>query len=264
MLVVSNIEVKYSNVILALKGVSLEVADGAIVCLLGANGAGKTTTLRAISGMLKTQLGRVTDGTIEFDGKRIENGMPEVITNMGITQVMEGRRVLEQLTVEENLKLGAYLNRGSGSLKQELDMIYSYFPRLRMLRHQTSGYISGGEQQMLVMGRALMVHPKLMLLDEPSLGLSPLLVKEIFEIIRRINTNERTSVLLVEQNAKMALSVSQYGYVFESGRIVLDGTSEKLWDNEDVREFYLGLSELGTEKSYRDVKHYKRRKRWLG
>lgn len=265
MLVVSNIEVKYSDVILVLKGVSLQVPDHAIVCLLGANGAGKTTTLRAISGMLKTQVGRVTDGTIELDGKKIENKNPEVIAAMGVTQAMEGRRVLEHLTIEENLRLGAYINRGAtAELKNDLNKIYNYFPSLKLLRDKTSGYISGGEQQMLVIGRALMVHPKLMLLDEPSLGLAPLLVKEIYRILKKINDEEKTGMLLVEQNARMALSIAGYGYVMESGRVVLDGVAEKLMDNEDVKEFYLGFSMVGAKKSYREVKHYRRRKRWLG
>ena len=265
MLTISNIEVKYSGVILVLKGISLEVPDQAVVCMLGANGAGKTTTLRAISGMLEPQDGKVTDGSIDLDGKRIENQSAEVVATMGVTQVMEGRRVLAHLTVEENLRLGAYIRRGDGTtLRHDLDMVYGYFPRLQSLRRQTSGYISGGEQQMMVIGRALMVHPRLMLLDEPSLGLAPLLVKEIFEILRRINSEEKTGMLLVEQNARLALSIAGFGYVMETGRIVLDGPAEKLSANEDVKEFYLGLSAVGAKKSYREVKHYRRRKRWLG
>lgn len=265
MLVVNNIEVKYFGIVLALKGISLEVADGEIRTLIGANGAGKTTVLRSISGLLKTNEGHVTSGSIMFDGKRIENRDPEQIGIMGITQVMEGRRVLEHLTVEENLRLGAIACHSRGmSLKWELDRVYSYFPKLVALRNQISGYISGGEQQMLVIGRALISHPKLMLLDELGMGLAPLLVKEIFEILKEINATEKTSMLLVEQNARLALSCTQYGYVIENGRVVLDGPSEKLMANEDIKEFYLGLSAVGSGKNFRDVKHYRRRKRWLG
>ena len=263
MLRLNNIEVRYSGIILVLKGVSLEVPNAAIVSLLGANGAGKTTTLKAISGLLSTELGRVTEGTIEFDGERIENGNPVKIVKRGIIQVMEGRQVLGHLTTEENLRASGYTSR-EVNVKKQLNMVYGYFPRLKDLRNQTSGYLSGGEQQMLVVGRALMVTPKLMLVDEASLGLAPLLVAEIFEIIKRINIEEKASILLVEQNAASALSTSQYGYVMENGRIVLDGPASSLSDNEDVKEFYLGLSQVGQKKSYHDVKHYKRRKRWLG
>lgn len=261
MLVVSTVEVKYLDVILVLKGVSLEVPDGKIVALLGANGAGKSTALKAISGLLETEEGEVTDGTIHFDGTRIDKMSPEDIVRLGIVQIMEGRKVMQHLTAEQNLKGGAHLGRGD--LKRDLDMVYSYFPKLKELRHNTAGYLSGGEQQMLVMGRAMMAHPKLMLLDEPSMGLAPLLVKEIFEIIRRFNTEEKTAILLVEQNAHAALSIAEHGYVMENGRIVLDAPAPKLADNPDVKEFYLGLSALGEKKSYREVKHYKRRKRWL-
>jgi branched-chain amino acid transport system ATP-binding protein len=260
----NNVEVKYSDVILVLRGVALEVPDGQIVCLLGANGAGKTTTLKAISGLLHSELGEVTDGYIEFNGKRIDRLGPEDITRMGIVQVMEGRHTCEHLTVEENLRAGALIHKDGSSEKRDLDMVYDYFPRLRDYRNATAGYLSGGEQQMVVIGRALMAHPKLMLLDEPSLGLSPILVREIFEIIRRINEEEKTSMLLVEQNARAALAIGTYGYVMESGRVVLDGSAAALRENEDVKEFYLGLSEVGQRKSYREVKHYKRRKRWLG
>jgi branched-chain amino acid transport system ATP-binding protein len=263
MLVLNNVEVVYSNVILVLKGVSLEVGEGQITALLGANGAGKTTALKAISGLLKTELGEVTDGSIEFEGKRIDKIDPEDIVKLGIVQIMEGRRVFQHLSIEENLRIGAYLRSDGANIKRDMDMIYAYFPKLKDLRHQTSGYLSGGEQQMLVMGRALMAHPKLMLLDEPSLGLAPFLVREIFEIVMRINQEEKTSILIVEQNAKAALSIASYGYVMEDGRIVLDGTAQKLEENEDVREFYLGLSQVGQRKSYREVKHYRRRKRWL-
>jgi len=265
MLKVNNIEVVYSGVILVLRGVTLEVPEGSIVSLLGANGAGKTTTLRAISGLLWTELGQVTDGSIEFEGKRIDRLTPEEIVRRGIVQIMEGRHVLEQLTVEENLRAGAYSVKGDGGLlRRDLDMVYTYFPLLRDMRNRVSGYLSGGEQQMLVIGRGLMAHPKLMLLDEPSLGLAPLLVQEIFQIIKRINVEERTSILLVEQNARAALSIAQHGYVMENGRVVLDGPAASLRDNEDVKEFYLGLSQVGAQKSYRHLKYYKRRKRWLG
>lgn len=263
MLEVNNIEVLYMKVVLVLRGVSLKVPDGSIVTLLGANGAGKTTTLKAISGLLKTEEGEVTDGGILWDSVRIENIRPEDIVKRGIVQVMEGRRLFEHLTVEQNLKVGAHVRHDGGSIKDDLEAIYSYFPKLKMLRGSVSGYLSGGEQQMLVLGRALMSHPRLMLLDEPSLGLSPILVQEIFDIIRRINREEKTSILLVEQNARAALDIVEYGYVMENGRIVLNGPADKLKTNEDIREFYLGLSEVGKRKSYREVKHYKRRKRWL-
>ncbi|MEE8472060.1 MAG: ABC transporter ATP-binding protein [Dehalococcoidia bacterium] len=263
MLKLNNIEVTYSEVILVLKGVSLEVKEGSIVALLGANGAGKTTTLKAISGLLKTEEGEVSDGSIEFDEVRVDRKNPEDVVRMGIVQIMEGRRVFDHLTTEENLRTGAFSRRGKNSIDTDLEMVYSYFPKLKDLRHRTSGYLSGGEQQMLVMGRALMAHPKLMLLDEPSLGLAPFLVQEIFDIVKRINAEEKTSILLVEQNARAALSISNYGYIMESGRVVLDGEAEKLANNEDIKEFYFGLSEVGQRKSYRDVKHYRRRKRWL-
>lgn len=257
----NNVEVMYHEVILVLKGVSLSVPSGGIVALLGANGAGKSTTLKAISGLLKHENGRVTDGSIEFLGSRIDRRSAEEISRAGIIQVIEGRRVFEHLTVEENIKVGAHLN--SAKLKHGIDKVYEYFPRLKTIRDRTAGFCSGGEQQMLVMGRALMASPKLMLLDEPSMGLAPLLIKEIFEIILRLNQEEKLPILLVEQNVKLALTVAGYGYVLESGRIVMDGAAEKLRDNPDIKEFYLGLTDLGTRKSFRDVKHYKRRKRWL-
>jgi branched-chain amino acid transport system ATP-binding protein len=263
MLRLNNIEVKYAGVILVLRGVSMEVADGKIVALLGANGAGKTTTLKAISGLLSTELGEVTDGSIEYRGTRIDHMAPEDIVKLGIVQVMEGRRVLAHLTVEENLRAGALI-RKDGDIKRDLDMVYQYFPPLKELCHQVSGYLSGGEQQMLVIGRGLMARPKLMLLDEASLGLAPLVVKEIFDIVKKINAEEHTSFLLVEQNALIALSVAEFGYVMENGRIVLDGPATKLRENKDIQEFYLGLSDLGERKSYKEVKHYRRRKRWLG
>jgi len=263
MLQVNNIEVVYMNVIQVLRGVSLEVGDGKIVALLGANGAGKTTTLKAVSGMLKTEEGEVTGGSIDFDGKRIDGYGPEDIAAMGITQAMEGRRVLEHLSVEENLFVGAYCRKDRSGVKRDIEMVFEYFPPIKRLRHKMSGYLSGGEQQMLVIGRALMARPKLMLLDEPSLGLAPLLVQEIYEIIQRINAEQKMAIFLVEQNAIAALDIADYGYVIENGRVVLDGPAARLRDNEDVREFYLGLSAVGSKKSYREVKHYRRRKRWL-
>jgi len=263
-LVINNIQVVYSDVILVLKGVSFQVGDCQIVALLGANGAGKSTSLKAISGLLYTELGKVTEGSIEFDGKRIDGRIPEDIVEMGIVLVMEGRPCFEQLTVEENLRVGAYCRSdGTAEIKKDLEFVYSYFPRLRELRWKTSGYLSGGERQMLVIGRALMARPRLMLLDEPSLGLSPLLVQDLFEVIQRINQEKGTSFLLVEQNAVMALSIANYAYVMENGRIVLDGPASELVKNEDIKEFYLGLDAVGERKSYRDVKHYRRRKRWL-
>ncbi len=263
MLVLNNIEVIYNQVILVLKGVSLEVPDGDIRALLGANGAGKTTTLKAISGLLKEEDGEVTDGSIEFNGERIDKKSAEDIVRMGIFQVMEGRRVFEHLTVEENLRAGAYTRKDKKNVKGDMEMVYSYFPRLKELRHRVAGYLSGGEQQMLAIGRALMARPKLMLLDEPSLGLAPLLVKEIFDIIQRINREEGVGILIVEQNAMAALNIASYGYIMENGRIVMDGPADKLKENPDVKEFYLGLTEVGKKKSFREVKHYKRRKRWL-
>jgi branched-chain amino acid transport system ATP-binding protein len=248
MLNINNIEVVYLNSILVLRGVSLEVPDGGIRALLGANGAGKTTTLKAVSGLLKTEEGKVTDGTIEFDGIRVHNLPVEETVRLGITQAMEGRKSFEHLTVEENLKVGACITKDRRQVKKDIEMVYTYFPKLRGMSNRITGYLSGGEQQMLVVGRCMMSHPKIMLLDEPSLGLA---------------RKERYSFLLVEQNALAALDVAEYAYVMENGRIVLDGPSEKLSENEDVREFYFGLSELGEKKSYRDVKHYKRRKRWL-
>ena len=264
MLQVNNIEVVYMNVIQVLRGVSLTVADGQIVALLGANGGGKTTTLKAISGMLKTEEGEVTKGSIEFDGQRIDRLGPEHIAVMGISQAMEGRRVLEHLSVEENLLVGAYRRKDRRGVKQDLEMVLNYFPAIVRLRSRMSGYLSGGEQQMLVIGRALMARPKLMLMDEPSLGLAPLLVEEIYEIIKKISSEQNMAILLVEQNVRAALGIADYGHVLENGRIVLSGPAENLIDNEDVREFYMGLSSMGSQKSYRDVKHYRRRKRWLG
>lgn len=255
------VEVKYLDIILVLRGVSLEIPQGKIVALLGANGAGKSTALKAISGLLETEEGKVTDGNIYFNDTRIDRMSPEDIVRLGIVQVIEGRRVIGHLTTEQNLRGGAYLRHGD--VKRELDMVYSYFPRLKELRHATAGYLSGGEQQMLVMGRAMMAHPKLMLLDEPSMGLAPLLTREIFDMIQRFSSEEKTAMLIVEQNARAALSVADHGYVMENGRVVLDAPAAKLADNPDVKEFYLGLSTVGEKRSYREVKHYRRRKRWL-
>jgi branched-chain amino acid transport system ATP-binding protein len=267
MIKVNNIEVIYSDVILVLRGVSLHVDKGQIVSLLGANGAGKSTTLKAISGLLRTQQGEVTRGNIEFEGERIDEFAPDDIVRKGIVQVLEGRPIFQHLTVEENLLTGSLFRPGSlnsSHTRRKIEEVYHFFPRLQDLRKRTSGYLSGGEQQMMVIGRAIMAEPRLMLLDEPSLGLAPLLVQEIFEIIKRINEESGVSMLLVEQNANVALQIASYAYVMETGRIVLDGPADQLAQNADIKEFYLGLTQLGERKSYRDVKHYKRRKRWLG
>jgi branched-chain amino acid transport system ATP-binding protein len=263
MLHLNNVEVIYNDVILVLKGLSLRVEEHQVVALLGTNGAGKSTTLKAISGLLDAEDGEVTDGSIELDGERLDRLDAADIVRRGIFQVMEGRRVFEHLTTEENLLAGGYTRRDRGEIRSSLDVVYRYFPRLRERSRQQAGYLSGGEQQMLAIGRALMAKPRLMLLDEPSLGLAPLLVHEIFSIIRRINQEEGTTILLVEQNATLALQIADYGYIMESGRVVLEGEPAVLAANEDVKEFYLGLTEVGQRKSYRDVKHYKRRKRWL-
>jgi branched-chain amino acid transport system ATP-binding protein len=263
LLAVNNIEVIYDHVILVLKGVSLRVPEGGIVALLGANGAGKSTTLKAISGLLRTERGEVTKGSVELRGEPIQHRQPTHIVQRGVVQVMEGRHVFEHLTVEENLLTGGYTQRHADSLKRDLDLVYTYFPRLTQRRTTRAGYISGGEQQMLAIGRALMAHPRLMLLDEPSMGLAPMLVAEIFEIVSRLNREENVAVLLAEQNATVALKYAQHGYVMETGRIVLDGDAKTISDNEDIKEFYLGLTGVGQRKSYRDVKHYRRRKRWL-
>ena len=263
MLQVNNIEVIYMNIIQVLRGVSLEVGDGKIIALLGANGAGKTTTLKAISGLLKTEEGEVTDGSIVFDGKRIDRYGPVDIAATGITQIMEGRRVLGHLSVEENLMVFAHNRKDRKEVKGDIETVFEYFPKIKTLRRQTSGYLSGGEQQMLVIGRGLMARPKLMLLDEPSLGLAPLMVQEIYEIIRRINAEQKMAILLVEQNARAALGIADYGYVMENGRVVLSGAADMLKDNEDVQEFYMGLSAAGSKKSYREFKHYRRKKRWV-
>lgn len=264
MLRVNNIEVVYNKVILVLRGVTLDVREGKIVSLLGSNGAGKSTTLNAISGLLKTELGEIVRGGIEFDGKILNALSPEKIVKVGIIQVQEGRRLFDHLTTEENLLSGGYIIKSRAKNRKNLAMVYDYFPRLKDLRNKVSGYLSGGERQMLVLGRALMCDPKVIMLDEPSLGLAPIMVKDIFQIIKRLNDQQKTTMLLVEQNAKVALSISHYAYVMETGRVVMDGPAEKLVENEDIKEFYLGLSQLGDRTSYRDVKHYKRRKRWLG
>ena len=263
LLAVSNIEVIYDHVILVLRGVSLRVPEGGIVALLGANGAGKSTTLKAISGLLRTERGEVTKGGIEFHGEPIHRRDPAEVVRRGIVQVMEGRRVFEHLTVEENLLTGAYSRRNGGATKADLEVVYRYFPRLKERRSSKAGYVSGGEQQMVAIGRALMARPKLMLLDEPSMGLAPMLVKEIFDIVLRLNREEGVAVLLAEQNATMALEIAQHGYVMENGRIVLEGDAKTISENEDIKEFYPGLTGVGQRKSYRDVKHYRRRKRWL-
>jgi branched-chain amino acid transport system ATP-binding protein len=263
MLNVNNIEVIYDDVILVLKGLSLEVQEGQIVALLGANGAGKTTTLKAISGLLKVEEGEVTGGSIEFLGRRINGMEPEKIVRMGIFQVMEGRCVFENLTVYENLMAATRTRKNRNEIRERYDMVMHYFPALKPLRHRLAGYLSGGEQQMLVIGRALMAQTRLMMLDEPSLGLSPILVAEIFNILKRLNQEQKITMLLVEQNAHLALSIAEHGYVMENGKIVLDDTVDKLKENEDIKMFYLGLTEMGTKRSYRDAKFYKRRKRWL-
>jgi branched-chain amino acid transport system ATP-binding protein len=262
-LCVNNIEVIYDHVILVLKGVSLDVPEGRIVALLGANGAGKTTTLKAISNLLRAERGDVTKGTIEFKGRRVDRLTPNELVRMGICQVMEGRHCFQHLTVEENLLTGAFTRRaGRAQIRADLEKVYHYFPRLKQRRASLAGYTSGGEQQMTAVGRALMAQPAMILLDEPSMGLAPQIVEEIFEIVRDLNRNERVSLLLAEQNTSVALRFADYGYILENGRVVMDGAAGDLAQNEDVKEFYLGLSTAG-RKSFRDVKHYRRRKRWL-
>lgn len=263
MLSVSNLEIVYSDVILALKGISLKVPPGQIVALLGANGAGKTTTINSISGIRKALDLTIEDGNIEFEGEDIRNIEPHEIVTRGILQVPEGRRIFAELTVQENLLIGSFSLKDRGKFSQYEDMVYELFPILKARAGQPAGFLSGGEQQMLAIARALLAEPKLIMLDEPSLGLAPLIVKEIFEIIRRINEQRNVAILLVEQNANVALSIAHYGYILENGRIVMEGPSERLRENKDIQEFYLGLTEVGTKKSFRDVKHYKRRKRWL-
>jgi len=262
-LAINNIEVIYDHVILVLKGVSLTVAEGGVVALLGANGAGKTTTLKAISNLLHAERGEVTKGTIEFKGERIDKLTPNQLVRKGVCQVMEGRHCFQHLTVEENLLTGAFTRSISrAELKADLERVYHYFPRLKQRRASQSGYTSGGEQQMTAIGRALMARPTMILLDEPSMGLAPQIVEEIFGIVQDLNSKERVSFLLAEQNTMVALRFASYGYILENGRVVMDGAAADLSTNEDVKEFYLGLSTAG-RKSFRDVKHYRRRKRWL-
>ena len=263
LLSVNNIEVIYDHVILVLKGVSLDIPEGGIVALLGANGAGKSTTLKAISNLLHAERGEVTKGEIKYRGQRVEKLSPDELVRRGVIQVMEGRHCFEHLSIEENLLTGAYTRTdGRAGIAADLELVYGYFPRLKERRKAQAGYTSGGEQQMCAIGRALMARPKLILLDEPSMGLAPQLVEEIFQIVHRLNEQEGVSFLLAEQNTNMALKFARYGYILENGRVVLDGDAESLRGNEDVKEFYLGLS-AGGRKSYRDVKHYRRRKRWL-
>jgi branched-chain amino acid transport system ATP-binding protein len=262
-LTVNNIEVIYDHVILVLKGVSLRVDAGQIVALLGANGAGKTTTLKAISNLLRAERGDVTKGSIEFEGQRIDQLTPAELVKRGVIQVMEGRHCFQHLTVEENLLTGAYTRSASGAqIRQDLERVYQYFPRLKQRRTSQSGYTSGGEQQMTAIGRALMARPTMILLDEPSMGLAPQVVEEIFEIVRNLNHREKVSFLLAEQNTMVALRFADFGYILENGRVVMEGSALELSSNEDVKEFYLGLSGE-KRKSFRDVKHYRRRKRWL-
>ncbi len=261
---VNNIEVVYNSVILVLRGISLEVEPGKVVSLLGPNGAGKSTTLKAISGLLKAELGEVTRGQIHWGEQRLDSLGAEDVVRMGLVQVIEGRLLFRHLTVEENLRVGGMVYAGGRHIRDDLERVYHYFPALAKLSRRVSGYLSGGEGQMLVIGRAMMAHPQILMLDEPSLGLAPMLVHEIFDIIRDINRQEGMSVLIVEQNARAALELADYAYVMEDGRIVLDGPAEQMRENEDIKEFYLGLNQAGGRKNYRDVKHYKRRKRWLG
>ncbi|HXU53511.1 MAG TPA: ABC transporter ATP-binding protein [Casimicrobiaceae bacterium] len=260
---VNNIEVIYDHVILVLKGVSLSVPQGGIVALLGANGAGKSTTLKAISNLLRAERGDVTKGTIEFAGRRIDRLTPNAVVRLGVCQVMEGRHCFAHLSVEENLLAGAFTRgRAKREIAETLERVYAYFPRLKVRRRSLAGYTSGGEQQMTAIGRALMAKPSMILLDEPSMGLAPQIVEEIFEIVRDLNARERVSFLLAEQNTTIALRYASYGYILENGRVVMDGAAAALAANEDVKEFYLGLSS-GARKSFRDIKHYRRRKRWL-
>ncbi|MCP3871412.1 MAG: ABC transporter ATP-binding protein [Gammaproteobacteria bacterium] len=260
---VNNVEVIYDHVILVLKGVSLEVPKGSIVALLGANGAGKSTTLKAISNLLGAERGDVTKGSIEYKGEVVDSLNPADLVKRGVIQVMEGRHCFEHLSIEENLLTGAYTRKdGRKAIARDMKMVYDYFPRLYERRSSQAGYTSGGEQQMCAIGRALMARPEMILLDEPSMGLAPQLVEEIFEIVRKLNQNEGVSLLLAEQNTNVALRYSDYGYIMENGRVVMEGNAGELSENEDVKEFYLGLSSEG-RKSFRDVKHYRRRKRWL-
>jgi branched-chain amino acid transport system ATP-binding protein len=263
MLRLNNIEVIYNNVVLVLKGVSINIEAGKITAILGANGAGKTTTLKAVSGVLRSERGEVTNGSIELNGERIDRMMGHDIVRKGVVQVFEGRRVFANLTAEENLIAGAHIEPSTAEMRKRMELVYAYFPRIAERRHGRSGYLSGGEQQMLAIGRALMSNPKVILLDEPSLGLAPLIIEEIFGIIGRLNKEQGVTIGLVEQNANLALAISDFAYVMENGSIVMEGPAEQLRNNADIKEFYLGISEGGERKSYRDVKHYRRRKRWL-
>jgi branched-chain amino acid transport system ATP-binding protein len=263
MLKVTNLETTYNDIILSLKGISLEVPPAAIIALLGANGAGKTTTINTISGIRKTLDLDIEDGKVAFDGRDIGDLEPHEIVSLGISQVPEGRRIFAELTVAENILIGSYALKERKNFSRNEEMVFSYFPILKERHRQQAGYLSGGEQQMLAIARALVAEPKLIMLDEPSLGLAPLIVKEIFEIISNINQERGVAILLVEQNANVALSIAHYGYILENGRIVMEGPSDALRENRDIKEFYLGLTDVGAKKSFRDVKHYKRRKRWL-
>ncbi|MFH1349312.1 MAG: ABC transporter ATP-binding protein [Pseudomonadota bacterium] len=263
MLEIKNLEITYHDVILVVKGVSLTIKDGDMVALLGANGAGKSTILKAISGVLEVEDGDIEEGSIEFDGIRINNKESHFIVKKGLVQVPEGRRIFDELTVEENIRIGSFMRKDRRQIKEDFEKVLKYFPVLPHLRHRLAGYLSGGEQQMLAIGRAMMAKPRLLMLDEPSLGLAPIIAQGLFEIVKTFNSKEGVSVLLVEQNASMALEIVTYGYILENGKIVLDGPSHKLVQNPDVKEFYLGLTDIGGKKSYREIKHYKRRKRWL-
>ncbi len=263
MLKIANLEAVYSGVILALRGISLEVPPESIVALLGANGAGKTTTINTVCGIRKALDLTVEDGSIEFEGEPINDKKPHQIVTLGIMQVPEGRRIFAELTVEENLVIGSYSVANRGDFARSKGTVHRYFPILQQRANQRAGYLSGGEQQMLAIARALVASPKLIILDEPSLGLAPLVVAEIFDIIKRINEQENVAILLVEQNANVALAIAHYGYILENGRVVMEGPTEQLRENKDIREFYLGLTDVGTKKSFREVKHYRRRKRWL-
>ncbi len=260
---VTNLETTYNDIILALKGISLQVPAGRIVALLGANGAGKTTTINTVSGIRKAIDLKIEDGKVEFDGRDIGALEPHEVVSLGISQVPEGRRIFAELTVEENILIGSYALKERKNFIRNEEMVFNYFPILKERRRQQAGYLSGGEQQMLAIARALIAEPRLIMLDEPSLGLAPLVVREIFDIIGHINRERGVAILLVEQNANVALSIAHYGYIMETGRIVMEGPSDVLRENRDIKEFYLGLTDVGTKKSFRDVKHYKRRKRWL-
>ena len=263
MLQLNNVEVIFNNVILVLKGISITIDQGKITTILGANGAGKTTTLKAISGVLRSERGEITNGTIELDGERIDRMAGHDIVRKGVVQVFEGRRGFVNLTAEENLIAGAHIEPSTSEMRKRMSLVYEYFPRIAERRHGRAGYLSGGEQQMLAIGRALMSNPKVILLDEPSLGLAPLIIEEIFGIIGRLNKEQGVTIGLVEQNANLALNIADFAYVMENGSVVMEGPAAQLRDNSDIKEFYLGISEGGVRKSYRDVKHYRRRKRWL-